>query len=80
MAQTPDEQRQSALQSLRARGTHATFCVVGAGHGGLAMESQLQRGTYVLPHFQGAFRPVCGVELGRTDERRPANLKSRRKT
>jgi len=41
MPVTQDEQRQAALQSLRERGAKPTFCVVGAGHGGLAMAGHL---------------------------------------
>lgn len=41
MSQHPDEPRHAVLQTLRERGTKATFCVVGAGHGGLAMAGHL---------------------------------------
>lgn len=41
MSQHPDETQHTVLQTLRERGTKATFCVVGAGHGGLAMAGHL---------------------------------------
>ncbi len=38
---TLDEQRHEALQRLREKHSKTTFCVVGAGHGGLAMAGHL---------------------------------------
>ncbi len=41
MPQHNDELQQSVLMALRARQDKPTFCVVGAGHGGLAMAGHL---------------------------------------
>jgi opine dehydrogenase len=41
MSQQPDELRHATLRALREKGTKTAFCVVGAGHGGLAMAGHL---------------------------------------
>lgn len=41
MSPKTDELRHEALHSLRCRGSEISFCVVGAGHGGLAMAGHL---------------------------------------
>jgi len=41
MGQTKDQQMQKALQKVQGKGLQTAYCVVGAGHGGLAMAGHL---------------------------------------
>lgn len=61
MAYTKDKRMQVALQQVQAKGRNMVYCVIGAGHGGLAMAGHLGLMGYPVNLFNRTDENLAGV-------------------
>jgi len=61
MARLRDQWMQTALQKVREKGSNIAYCVIGAGHGGLAMAGHLGIMGYSVNLFNRTDENLAGV-------------------